>query len=35
VYRDAERTLTDDEVAARHARIVRSLEARFGATLRV
>ena len=27
--------LTDDEVATRHAKIVRSLEARFGATLRV
>lgn len=34
VYRNPDRTLTDDEVAAQHARIVRSLEARFKATLR-
>ena len=34
VYRDPQRTLTDDEVATQHAKIVRSLEARFHATLR-
>ena len=34
VYRDLERTLTDDEVATRHAKIVRSLQSRFHATLR-
>ncbi len=34
VYRNPETTLTDDEVATQHAKIVRALEARFQATLR-
>ena len=34
IYRNPDRTLTDDEVAAQHAKIVRALEARFEATLR-
>jgi phenylalanyl-tRNA synthetase beta chain len=33
-FRGDERTLTDDEVAASHARIVDELTRRFGATLR-
>jgi phenylalanyl-tRNA synthetase beta chain len=34
VYRVADRTLTDAEVDERHARVVATLEGRFGATLR-
>jgi phenylalanyl-tRNA synthetase beta chain len=34
VYRAADRTLTDDEVAAQHAKIIGALEAEVGAVLR-
>jgi phenylalanyl-tRNA synthetase beta chain len=34
VYRSADRTLTDAEVDAQHAKVVSEVTARFGATLR-
>jgi phenylalanyl-tRNA synthetase beta chain len=34
VYRRADRTLTDAEVDAQHAKVVSEVTARFGATLR-
>jgi phenylalanyl-tRNA synthetase beta chain len=34
VYRAQDRTLTDPEIDARHAHVVATVAARFGATLR-